>query len=298
MKRMSLCLLTSLLLSAGCQTLQRKQVILFPGLIHTQPSQREAAALFAELGGEAAFLDLARYLYRWYLDENDYERFDPSRKGDLLIRRVTKIADAGDNSRYLEVVFPALGVTVDLKKADYRIAELKLHVKSGGYRITGVSRDAGSRETEAGDYARLDIDLDALYGRLFQTRLERQYPGDALLGQVQPHIVQLCDQLDETQRGKAKTFCFAPVQDIDNELWVFWEEGRRLFKYSSDIDLDTPDVFGADRFDVTVIDPVAQTVVSFEERPGDSRFVTRDQIARALFNCVILGKTSTVPPLR
>jgi len=39
-----------------------------------------------------------------------------------------------------------------------------------------------------------------------------------------------------------------------------------------------------------------QVVVSHEEAPGSNRFLTRYQVSRALFNCVILGQRITVPP--
>ncbi len=284
-------LLSLLLTAVGCRSVfNEKSVVLFPGLVDAPSAQSEAAALFAELGNEDAFLDLARYLYRWYLDEDDFKRFDPEVKRQLWIRRVQTVGDAGDKSRYLEVVFPAIGVWVTLKKTDYQISELKINVKSDGYRIIRLSRDAGGQLATPADYAVLDLDIDALYARLFQLRLERQYPGEALQTHVQKHIVQQADLLVEGQRGKPKTLYVAPVQTIDNELWVFWEEGKRLFKFSSDIDLADPNVWVYDKLDVTVYDAVEQTVVSFEEKPGDNRFVTRDQVGRALYNCMVLGK--------
>ena len=290
------CLLSLLLTSVGCRSVfHDKCLVLFPGLVDAPSAQSEAAALFAELGDEDAFLDLARYLYRWYLDEDDFKHFDPDVKRQLWIRRVQAVGDAADESRYLEVVFPAIGVQVALKKTDYQISELKIHVKSDGYRIIRLSRDAGTHVAKPKDYAVLDLDIDALYARLFQMRLEREYPGEALQRHVQTHIIQQGDLLAEDQRGKPKTLYVAPVQAIDNELWVFWEEGKRLFKFSSDIDLTDPNVWVYDKLDVTVFDTVEQTVVSFEERPGDNRFVTRDQVGRALYNCIVLGKKRVTP---
>jgi len=287
-----LALSTLLLAAAGCQTgFSNKRIVLFPDLVHAPSAQSEAALLFGEMGGEEAFLDLARYLYRWYLDEDDLTRFSPKHKHQLWIRRVQMVGDANDNSRYLEVVFPAIGVMVTLKKTDYQISELKLKVKSDGYRVIRVCRDAADPR----DYAALDIDIEGLYERLFKMRLERAFPSEALLAHVQSHIVQQGDLLAEGLRGKPKTLHFAPVHAVDNELWAFWEEGNLLFKYSSEIDLANPDAWSHDTLDVAICDLVTQTVVSFEERPGDNRFMTRDQVGRALYNCIVLGKRRVTP---
>ena len=284
------------LTAAGCKSFSPgKRFVLFPGLVHAPSAQSDAAALFAEMGGEAAFLDLARYLYRWYLDEYDFKRFAPERKDQFWIRPVQTVADASDHSRYLEVVFPSIGVTATLKKTDYRISELKLNVKSEGYRIIRLSRDAGKPDMRPGDFAVLDLDMDALYDRLFQMRLERQFACEALQAHVQADILQQGALLADGQSGKPKTLYFAPVHAIDNELWVFWEEGKLLFKYSSDIDLANPDVWTQNKLDVAVYDTVEQTVVSFEEKPGDNRLVTRDQVGRALYNCIVLGRRRAAP---
>ena len=292
----TLCLLSMCLTVSGCKSFSRKESLdLFPGLVQAPATPAAAAALFAELGGEPAFLDLVRYLYRWYLDEDDFKHFNREHKGQLWIRSVQTVVDLEDDSRYLEVVFPATGVTVTLKKTRYRIAELKLDVKSDGYRIIGVCRDTGWQAARPGDYAILDLDVDALYERLFQMRLETRLPGEALQAHAQNRIVQQCDLLPESQRGKPKTLYFAPVEAIDNELWAFWEEGKLLFKFSSDADLANPEVWTQDTLEVTVFDTVAQTVVSYEESPGDNRFLTRDQVGRALYNCIVLGKKRVTP---
>ena len=280
----------------GCQaTRSEKPVTLFPHLVQAPSMQSEAAALFTEMGGEQTFLDLVRYLYRWYLDEDDFKRFRPDVKRQLWIRRVQAVADQGDKSRYLEVVFPAIGVRITLKKTDYQIPELKLTVRSGGYRVIQLSRDADLEASQAADYAALDLNIAALYDRLYKMRLERTFPDETLQTHIQKRIVQQCDQWAADQRHKPKTLYVAPVHAVDNECWVFWEEGRRLFKFSSEIDLANPDVWMHDRLDVVVCDTVTQTIVSFEERPGDNSCFTRDQIGRALYNCVVLGQRRVAP---
>ena len=268
---------------------------LLPDFICSDTARPDGAALFAELGGEDAFLDLVRYLYRWYLDEHDFKRFDPNHRNEFWLRQVQTIPDEGDNSRYMELFFPATGVMVTLKKTDYQIPELKLHVKSDGYRIIKLCRDTSGEAAQRSDYAVLDLALDALYARLFELRLERQCPCEELQAHVQSRIDRHGDLIVKALKDEAKTLYVAPIHTIGNDLWVFWEEGKLLFRYSSDLDLSNPDVWTHDKLDVDIHDTVGQTVVSFEEHPGNHDLITRDQVGRALYNCIILGQKRMVP---
>jgi hypothetical protein len=47
---------------------------------------------------------------------------------------------------------------------------------------------------------------------------------------------------------------------------------------------------------VHVYDPYSQMVISLEEAAGSNRFMTRNQIGRALYNCIVLGKRVAVTP--
>ena len=41
---------------------------------------------------------------------------------------------------------------------------------------------------------------------------------------------------------------------------------------------------------IRTCDVRTQTVVSLDEAAGSNEFLTRDQVGRALFNCVVLGR--------
>jgi hypothetical protein len=290
------CALATALLAAGCQTAPQKDSapILF-GIVHAHPDQKEAAALFAELGGEEGFFQTVHYLYRWYLDENDFQRRDLAFQRQLWLRRLQVVKDENDNSRFMEVVFPALGVTVTLKKTDYRIPELKLDVKSGGYRVVRISRETRSA-AEAEEYLRLEFDPGLLFQRLFQERLQAQFPSDELLERMKASVAKQVAELNlPVSPRRENTVYFAPVHAVSNEIWAYWEEGKLLFHFTSDIDLSNPAVWSRETLGVSIYDIVEQTVVSHEERPGDGRFLTRDQVGRALYNCLALGRKSLIP---
>ncbi len=287
-------------LAAGCRLPTRSDLTLpFSSLVSAHDGQHDAAELFQELGGEEAFVLLTRYLYRWYLDETDFKRFNPDFKHQLWIRTVQTVADPQDNSRYLEVVFPAIGVMVTLKKSDYPIPELKLAVKTAGYRVTQVCRDSCRRNVQRRDYAVMDINIDALYERLFQTRLDRVYYDAALLALLKASAAQqiaaLHDASGQARPHPAETLFVAPVNTLANEIWCFWEEGKTLLRFTSELDLANPALWTQESVTIQLYNAVEQTVVSHEERPGDDRFATRDQIGRALYNCIILGQKLSLP---
>jgi len=295
-------LLFAALASANGCRLPHKGELTFPfsSLVSPHDSQPDAAGLFKELGGEEAFMQLTRYLYRWYLDETDFKHFAPDFKHQLWLRTLQTVADPQDNSRYLEAVFPAIGVVVTLKKTDYQIPELKLLVRSDGYRITQIARDTSKQNIQKHDYAVMDIDTGALYKRLFQTRLDCVYPDAALLAHLKESAAQqiaaLHDAPTQAKPQQPATFFVAPVHKVSNEVWGFWEEGKLLFRFTSDIDLSNPALWAHDSVNVQLYNAVEQTVVSHEERPGDDRFITRDQIGRALYNCIVLGQKISLPP--
>jgi hypothetical protein len=284
------------LLLCGCRTTApREPVLAASSTVRSHKDEKAADELFTEFGGEEAFLQTVHYLYRWNLDEDDFKRRDASLQGQLWLRHIQTLTDANDNSRFLEVVFPAIGVAVRLKKTDYRIPELKLDVKSGGYRVTGISRTPYT-EADARDFSRFDFAPEALYERLFQERLNAIFPDDKLLARMRDSAAREIADLDLPATGKdTHSIYFAPIHTVANEVWAFWEEGKLLFHFTSDIDLVNPDVWSREALGVTIYDTARQTVVSHEERPGDHRFITRDQVGRALYNCIVLGKAVSVP---
>ena len=255
----------------------------------------DSIALFNELGGEDSFVDLAQYLYRWYLDENDFKDRNPAYRGKLWIRAIDGVLDPGDKSRFLELVFPAIGVKVSLKKSDYTIEELKLKVKSDGYKITKISRAAGDVLGDPQDYASLDLDVEALYEKLFSTRLEAEYPDDELFSHLRSIAAEQCAHLNQgTPAAGTQTVWVAPISPLANEIWMYWENRKVLFRFVSDIDIKNKGIWNYDSIFATSHDIITQTIVSYEEAPGEDSFMTRDQVGRVLYNCMAFGKKITI----
>jgi hypothetical protein len=69
-----------------------------------------------------------------------------------------------------------------------------------------------------------------------------------------------------------------------------------LIRFASDIDLEHPAVWDHDELAVNIYDIDEQTVVSLDEVAGSNAYLTRDQVGRALFNCIVLGKRMVLNP--
>jgi uncharacterized protein (DUF779 family) len=88
----------------------------------------------------------------------------------------------------------------------------------------------------------------------------------------------------------------APLSPVGNDAWVFWENQKLLIRFTSDIDLSNPTVWEHEQMRVQVYNTYSQMVISLEEAAGSNRFMTRSQIGRALYNCIVLGQRVAVTP--
>jgi hypothetical protein len=101
---------------------------------------------------------------------------------------------------------------------------------------------------------------------------------------------------NETPPKGVQTLYFSPLSPVANDLWVFWENGGKLLRLASDMDLKNPALWRDKGLDLKIFDIKTQTVVHLNEVKGSNAFMTRDQVGRYLFNCLILGKKVELTP--
>ena len=82
----------------------------------------------------------------------------------------------------------------------------------------------------------------------------------------------------------------APLSPVANELWVFWENRKMLIRFASDLDLENPAMWEHQTLGIRTYDILNQTVVALGEAAGSNAYLTRDQVGRALYNCIVLGR--------
>ncbi len=242
--------------------------------------------------------EVARYLYRWYVDEGDIERAAASPDLVLWAGLSTPALDEGDRSVFARIILPALGITVNLKRADYFIEETKTAVKSSGFKITSVSRGQAPATLPAG-YEEIKMNMEKLKEHLFATRHQLEFPQEPLIVRLKTALVE------ELQKENVpvvddpavdQTVYVASISPVANDLWAYWENKKQLVHCTSDIDLANPAVWTQETLGIRVYDTLTQVVVSHEEAAGSNRFMTRDQIGRALYNCLVLGKRIQITP--
>ncbi len=243
----------------------------------------------AELTDTKYLFEVVRHVYRWYIDENDVDRLVGAVDFPIWVRALDAQLDKDDNSRVAEITFPLLGVTVKVKKADYRIDELNITVTSGAFRVTSVSK-IGIPESSLPEHRVINVNYTEMKDFLFRTRSEAAFPEGPLLERLRVALRKEMGLAPEERTAGRHIVHMAPLSPAANEAWVYLETQKLLVRFASDIDLSNPAMWDQEALMVKTWDVVRQVVVSLDEAAGSNAFMTRDQIGRALYNCIVLGK--------
>ncbi len=250
----------------------------------------------SELVDEAYLSEIVRHLYRWQLDESEIDSIVTAKQIVFWVGRLETKLDPGDRSIFGEILLPQLAIRIKVKKADYTIEELGTSVQSRTFRITLIDRGQIPNQIPK-NYIEIRKDMKELRDYLFRTRDQHDYADPALLERLRTALRrQAAKEGIQNAPNVEQVVHLAPLSPVANECWVFWESGRKLFYFASDIDLSNPAVWQQEALQARIFDLDKQVVVSHEEAPGSNRFLARYQVGRALFNCIILGQRVIVPP--
>jgi hypothetical protein len=273
------------LVSTGCQT-------------SSASGPKGASAVPEELTKPDFLFEVVRHLYRWYLDEAEVERVSKDKELIFWVRTLQPTLDPDDRSLFAEIQLPQFDLRLKLKKTNYTIEELHAEVRSSNFKITQVLRDPGN-QTRDKPYTVVTENIQEVIDHLFRTRNQREYPDSALLERMKQALRKELanDNASLTNVSPGEQIVhLAPLSPVANEAWVFWETGHKLLHFSSDIDLANPAVWQHESLMVRAFDLDQQVVVTHQEAPGSNRFLTRYQVSRALFNCIVLGERIELTP--
>ena len=184
---------------------------------------------------------------------------------------------------------PLVGTLVKVKKPDYRIEEMNVAVTGRTYRITSVSK-VGLPDKPLPEHRVINAKYADMKAYLFRTRDEAAFPDDALRERLRVAVRKEMGLNPEERTAGHHVAYLAPLSPVANEAWVYIENQKLLVRFASDIDLVTPAMWSHETLMVKTWDVMKQVVVSLDESAGSNAFMTRDQIGRALFNCVVLGR--------
>ncbi len=251
--------------------------------------QAEVSGPPAEVAGPEYLAEVTQHLYRWYMDERDVEREAEATDLVFWVRRLEVGRDEGDRSEWAEIVLPQMGIGVKVKKADYAIEDLGVEVKSPGFRMVNVSREPVPAEPPPGA-AVIRLDYQKMREELHRKRAEARYPDEAMRERLRLAVREYYHLDPADTRPRERVIHVAPLSPVANELWVFLETRKILVRFASDLELENPAMWAHQALSIRTYDILKQTVVSMNEAAGSNEFLTRDQVGRALFNCVVLGR--------
>jgi hypothetical protein len=262
------------------------------------PRDPQAEAAPAELTQRVYLQLVMRYLYRWQLDESEFETILSQKDVVFWIRPLHPKLDPGDRSQFAEILLPQVNLSARVKKASYTIPEIETAVKSQNFKIVLVTQGEVPRHRPS-DSTLVTLNSSELRNFLFQTRFQRDYFDPVIV----EHLRRVAHEqavkeglLDTNILSGQQIINIAPLSPVANETWVFWEIRRKLFYIASDIDLADPAFWKFQTLNIRSFDLNEQVVISQEEASGSNFYLTRYQISRALFNCVVLGQRIDVPP--
>jgi len=258
----------------------------------------QAAPSLPEGVDELLLIETTMHLYRWVLDEEDLDQVFQDRDLHYWVREVQPDLDEGDQSRFIEIWMPQIGLQVTSRKADYEIEEMNLTVKNQSFKIRNVLR--GTPPESAEDFAEIRIPYEKAQALAFERRAQARYPEgeflEALRDASRAEVMAYLKENNEEPPKGVQTLYFSPLSPVANDLWVFWENGGKLLRLASDMDLENPALWKDKGLDLKIFDIKTQTVVHLNEAKGSNAFMTRDQVGRYLFNCLILGKKVELTP--
>jgi hypothetical protein len=263
----------------------------------SQPNAQPAGALPPELTSKPWLNEIVRHLYRWHIDERDVDAVIKDGRVVFWVRELKPKLDEGDKSRFGDIVLPQFSIEVKVKQADYTIPELNATVKNSTFRIIHVGKIEAPKAKPDG-CVEVTADYADLRDELFRTRNAAAFPEGELLERLRAAV------RTEVAKNGAKDplpvdkqlVHLAPISPMANEAWVFWETNRTLIRFSSDIDLTNPAVWEHETLAVKLFPLDQKVVVSLDEVAGSNAFMTRDEVGRALFNCIVLGKKVSLEP--
>ena len=267
-------------------------LVILPGCVSTtEPSRGEmGAAAQPNLLTEKAFVfETLRYAYRWHFDQSYF--LEEGNEGELEIwsRRIHPRLDSGDRSDYAEMWIPAIKTEVQLKRSEYAVPELRLSINERTFKVRRVTRQK-EPEARRSAYRVERFPLSEVKDYLYATRTNSVPISDALRQSARKLVADYLDHAYPEPFKVDQIGYMAPLSAVSNELWFFWETGRKLLFFSADADLTNPGFAELSRLRLQVIDLDKDIVASTREVPGSNAFVTKDWVGRVLFNCILYGE--------
>jgi len=133
-------------------------------------------------------------------------------------------------------------------------------------------------------------DLAEVQDYLFDSRTNQVPMSDSLRTAARKLVVDYLNKTHPAPFTEDQILYVAPVSSVCNDVWAFWETGRKVMLFSADTDLTNPGFEQLSQMRLDVIDLDKDVVDSTKEVPGSNAFVTKDWVGRMFFNCILYGE--------
>jgi hypothetical protein len=255
----------------------------------TQRAANANSAQLASLAEKDFVLETLRYVYRWHFDQSYILDADNVEALEVWSRPLHPKLDADDQSDYAEMWIPAIKTEVQLKRAEYSVSELNLNINERTFKVTRVTRQRESTVPRR-NYEVHSYPLAEAKDYLFVTRTNRIPVSDSLRQSARNLLADYLKRTHPEPFTEDQIGYLSPLSSVSNELWFFWETGRKLLLFSADVDLANPGFSELSQLRMQVIDLDKDVIASTREIPGSNAFVTKDWVGRLLYNCVLYGE--------
>jgi len=229
------------------------------------------------------------HVYRWHFDQSYILEAGKLDTLEVWARQLHPRLDAGDRSEFAELWIPAVNTRVELKRSDYMIPEMNLAVVDRSFKVRRVTRQlrppAARSNYQVGRYA-----LSEVRDHLFATRANRVPVSEGLRTAARKLVSEYLTKAHPAAFTEDQVLYVAPVSAVCNDVWAFWETGRKIMLFSADMDLSNPGIAQLSQLRLEVIDLDKDVVASTKEVPGSNAFVTKDWVGRLFFNCILYGE--------
>lgn len=247
-----------------------------------------------ELSDKTYLYEVMKYLYRWYLDDEDIKKCLESKNIIFLVRELRYNLDKDDKSLFAEMLIPVFGVALKLKKSNYLIEEQGIYIKSNVFKIVSISR-ISIKNVDFKQYNKTEIDLGALIKYLTQTRTHSTFPNEEVLSNIKHRLKEQVESAGKSDAFKIDPevndiFYLAPLSPVCNEIWLYWVGAKIIIHCKSGIDIDTPAAWDSGSLHFSLFDAYNNTLISLGQTALSNEFMTIHQVGRTLYNCMVLGK--------
>lgn len=233
--------------------------------------------------------EVLRHVYRWHFDQSYLLEAGDLSTLDVWARRLHPPLDPGDRSEFAELWIPAVKTRVDLKWSNYAVPEMNLEVVDRCFKVQRVVRQVRAPASRS-HYQVARWDLAEVRNHLFATRNERLPVSESVRTAARRLVVDYLNRVHPEPFREDQVYYVAPLSAVSNDLWVFWETGRKLLLFSADTDLASPGFSQLSQLRMEVIDLEQDVVASTQEVPGSNAYVTKDWVGRLFYNCLLFGE--------